>query len=430
MTDAALPEPLDLPRVLLAGDVAARPDGIERALTRAGLRVVEAGERDAEPRPDAVLLTMNGGARESLADLLLAEADSPPHIVLFSVPGDPDLPGLALELGAADAMAAPAHLPELCARIHARIRDRQAPRRTGYEREAREALESLVTESRRALLPDEIVLALVRRLARAFDLAGCAYLTAEPGQRGRIVAEVGAAPDPEGLDLRAYPEVLEAVRTRRPATMVAPGPGPTIVLPVGEPVPHGVLLLHTRPDRPPLAAAQLALAGSLGEAAAQALVPTARGETAAALERRLHEEYERARRYALTFSLVLVTVDAMEDAVRRLDDEAGGRLVADVLAELRRVLRLPDFVSRYTGEGFAIVLPETDVVGAKRSVNRIRERLGSLPVDVGGRRTALSAGIVGFPHPAVTQADDMFALVEAALRRGRAQVGERIGVAE
>ena len=41
-----------------------------------------------------------------------------------------------------------------------------------------------------------------------------------------------------------------------------------------------------------------------------------------------------------------------------------------------------------------------------------------------------SAGIVTYPHPAVTQADDMFALVEAALARGKAQVGERVGVAD
>ena len=42
----------------------------------------------------------------------------------------------------------------------------------------------------------------------------------------------------------------------------------------------------------------------------------------------------------------------------------------------------------------------------------------------------LSAGIVTFPHPAVTQPDDLFALVEAALARGKAQVGERVGVAD
>ncbi|HYC33760.1 MAG TPA: GGDEF domain-containing protein, partial [Gemmatimonadales bacterium] len=386
------------------------------------------GSTDTGTPADALLITVNGGARASLGGLL-ADTDSPPRIVVFATPGDPDLPGMALGLGAADAMAAPVHLPELCARIHARIRDRQAPRRSAYERESREALERLVSEARRTLLPDEVVLAMLRRLVRAFGLAGAAYLGAEPDGRGRVVAEVGRPSDADGLDLREWPEVLEALQTRRPTTMTQSGAGPTIVLPVGEPASHAVLLLRTEADRP-LAPAQLALAGSLGEAAARAMVPSAHGEAAAGLERRLQEEYERARRYALTFSLVLVTVDALEESVRRLDEEAGGRLVAEMLGELRRVLRLPDFVSRYTTEGFAILLPETDVAGARRSLQRIRERLAMMPLEPEGRRAALSAGIVGFPHPAVTQADDMFALVEAALRRGRAQVGERVGVAE
>jgi hypothetical protein len=42
----------------------------------------------------------------------------------------------------------------------------------------------------------------------------------------------------------------------------------------------------------------------------------------------------------------------------------------------------------------------------------------------------VSAGIVAYPHPAVTVPDDLFALVEAALRRGQAQSGERIGIAD
>jgi hypothetical protein len=52
-------------------------------------------------------------------------------------------------------------------------------------------------------------------------------------------------------------------------------------------------------------------------------------------------------------------------------------------------------------------------------VTRLRERLAGV-----------SAGIVAYPHPAVTAPDDLFALVEAALRRGRLQSGERTGIAE
>ena len=91
----------------------------------------------------------------------------------------------------------------------------------------------------------------------------------------------------------------------------------------------------------------------------------------------------------------------------------------ETAVRLRRELRLPDFVSGYGAGDFAAVLPETGADGARRTVIRIRERIGGI-----------SAGIVAYPHPAVTVPDDLFALVEAALRRGQAQSGERIGVAE
>jgi GGDEF domain-containing protein len=152
-------------------------------------------------------------------------------------------------------------------------------------------------------------------------------------------------------------------------------------------------------------------AGRGGAAATRPLSPPT-------LDRRLQEELERARRYSLSFSLVLldVAVPAEEESV---DAAAGERQRLEIGTRLRRELRLPDFVSSYgTGE-FAIVLPETGADGARRSVARIGERLAGV-----------SAGIVAFPHPAVTVPDDMFALVEAALRRGQAQGGERVGVAE
>ena len=40
-----------------------------------------------------------------------------------------------------------------------------------------------------------------------------------------------------------------------------------------------------------------------------------------------------------------------------------------------------------------------------------------------------SAGIVTYPHPAVSQTEELYAMAEAALMRGKAQSGERIGVA-
>jgi PleD family two-component response regulator len=449
----ALVEPLARPRILLSGDVAARPDGLERALTRAGFQLTESSAGEQEP-PDAVLLTLSGAGEAELAALDLHPPESPPLLVLFAAAAS-EAPAAALARGADDAMAAPISFPELYARLHARIRDRQAPRRTLRETRIRQSLEALVAQSQASLRPEEVVLALVRRLARAFDLARCSLVVTTPGpDQGQIVAEASGTHGAEDrIDLTRYPEIGEAIRTCRPVAMPevdAPAGNrnpTTMVLPV--PSPNGVtgvLLLRTREAQPWLSSVQLEFAGSLAQAAARALDTTVArdrngrrisstlvtiGGTAAALtlERRLAEEYERARRYSLSFSLVLFGVNGSNGAAQSAEPVVELDLVQDVESRLRRELRLPDFVSRYGAGEIAAVLPETGSEGARRSVYRVRQRLsaGAAPDKPSSR---LAAGIVTYPHPSVTQADDLLALVETALVRGRAQVEERIGVAE
>jgi two-component system, cell cycle response regulator len=288
------------PKVLLLGDASARPAGLERALTRAGFQLVEREGAATEPQADAVLITLASVDGESLADLVppgSAETSPlPPRIVLLST-SDPDGPATALTHGAADALAAPVHLPELCARLHARIRE--------------------------------------------------------------------AAPLSNGTE---------------------PGQAPA----------------RTGPK-----------------------------ETEEALDRRVQEEFARARRYSLSFSLVLLGMDELAGLSERLGAEAADRRRREVGGVLRRELRLPDFVVPYGVDEFAIVLPETDQNGARQSVTRIRERLAAVPFEGDPREETprFSAGIVTYPHPAAVQTDDLFALVEAALVRGKAQSGERIGVA-
>lgn len=149
------------------------------------------------------------------------------------------------------------------------------------------------------------------------------------------------------------------------------------------------------------------------------------------LGHRVQEEFERARRYSLSFSLVLLGIDELQGSEERLGVEAATRLRGEVSRTLRRELRVPDLVVPYGLHEFAIVLPETGESGARQSVVRVRERLTSLPFEGDPRleATRFSAGIVTFPHPAAQQPDDLFAMAEAALLRGRAQSIERIGVA-
>jgi len=422
-------ESLARPRLLLTGDAAARPNGLERALTRAGFHIGETPGNAAELPPDAILTTLPAADFDHLSQILASASAEPPRVIVFAT-DDRDSPTAALALGAADALAAPVHLPDLCARLFARIRERQAPFRTPVETRIRDSLRELVEQARSPLQPEEIVLTLVRRLARALQLTHCAFVATQPeADRGRVIAlHDDPRPERSHLDLTQYPEIEEAVRTRRALAVTDTHSGtgsPTTVVPVVlDDTVRGVLLLRGQDSSPILGASQLAMAASLAEAAARALeagsgrnggAPPTAGPT---LERRLLEELERARRYSLSLSLVLLDMDLPAGA-DPADLEVRDRHVRETSTEIRRALRLPDFVSGYGDGAFAIVLPETAADGARRSVLRLRERLPSP-----------SAGIAAYPHPAVTTPDDLFVLVEAALRRGRAQSGERIGVAD
>src|SRR2546426_2248725 len=92
-----------------------------------------------------------------------------------------------------------------------------------------------------------------------------------------------------------------------------------------------------------------------------------------ALDRRLRDEFERARRYSLRFALVLLDIDRLREVNERLGQAAGDRVLAEFGAVMQREIRAPDFVARYGGDEFALILPETDGEGGRRFGDRLRQ---------------------------------------------------------
>src|SRR2546430_8076569 len=117
------------------------------------------------------------------------------------------------------------------------------------------------------------------------------------------------------------------------------------------------------------------------------------------LDRRLRDEFERARRYSLRFALVVIDVDRLRDINERLGQQAGDRVLAELGAMMQREIRAPDFVARYGGDEFALVLPETDTQGGRHFVERLRQMLArhTFPDLPRGQVLSLTAGVVAFP---------------------------------
>ena len=470
-------------QVVLIGDPALRPDGLERALVRAGYQVTDVpypgpGESlGVEGAPDFVILsagfpdaaTVGVQVRRLVGEAALGSA---PVLALVGAGGTQAITE-ALRAGARDAVSGPVSLEELLARLelHARLRAEVVEARDALQ--SRDLLFDIFQEVSAALRADEIFQTLVRRVGQAFGLAHCSFVLTAPGEeKGRVVAvyENPAIRDLR-VELERYPEILEAIRTERPVVIHDVHEHPlfesirrhwssqqldvTVQAAVALPVfvqgrAAGVFFLRTEKGDPELRPEHVAFANTIAQAAARVLEneerrsaiyrrqisagatdPLTGCASLDALDRRVRDEFERARRYALRFALVLVDIDRLREVNDRFGQSAGDRLLAELGRILQREIRAPDFVARYGGDEFALILPETDGPGGRQFVERLRQVLSHHTfADLGpGREPSISAGVAGFPHTDVLRPEDLFTLAENALQKGKTSEPDRIGLA-
>lgn len=111
-------------------------------------------------------------------------------------------------------------------------------------------------------------------------------------------------------------------------------------------------------------------------------------------EEMLNTEWKRGSRNALPLSVLLGDVDHFKKYNDTYGHAVGDMVLKRVATTLNTGMRPSDLAARYGGEEFVIVLPETDVEGAKVVGERLRVAIESMVVDHGdGRQSNVTISI-------------------------------------
>lgn len=145
---------------------------------------------------------------------------------------------------------------------------------------------------------------------------------------------------------------------------------------------------------------------------------------------RLEAELSRARRYGSNLALLILDLDHFKRINDRHGHQIGDRALVRVAQLLSSdLLRRIDVVGRYGGEEFAVMLPETDLEGARTVAERIRVAIERtvLHLDDGGvvRMTA-SFGVAVRESHAVDTLDALVRRADGALYRAKENGRNRV----
>ncbi len=472
----AVAQPLTGVKVLVADDDAALVNTLTFILREQGAQVVSLpnGEHLLEQleadTPDLLLLDIMMPKVDGLELLRRIKHDPRwtdlPVLMVSSMPPEEGTVR-SFGLGAADFVPKPFRVRELMARIEAHVERGKALRAARDEAQSRAKMVDILHEVTDSLKPDEIYHILARRVARALSKSRCSLVLAKPGDvYGTVVA---AYENPMLRNLRIqlgrYPEILKALETDRPVIVedVATDPlfaevragwerdgiavqiGSVVALPFrmrGEQ--SGVLFLRTAHGETALTGADAQFADTVIKAAVAAIEKAhdfanivsdkerlehlaSHDALTGCLNRRaliemLEREWDRARRYSLVLTALMIDLDHFKQVNDTQGHLAGDSVLRQVGDLLRRELRSVDTVGRYGGEEFVIILPETALHGATIFAERVRQRIQAINFGTPTQAITItvSIGVASVPDERATSTETFLALADAALYRAKA----------
>ncbi|MDI6735409.1 MAG: diguanylate cyclase [bacterium] len=110
-------------------------------------------------------------------------------------------------------------------------------------------------------------------------------------------------------------------------------------------------------------------------------------------EKFFDKEYELAVRYNQPLSLIMLDFDHLKHFNDTYGHEAGNRLIKAVAQSIQRNVRKTDWVTRFGGDEFAIIMPQTNQEGALLVGEKVRQAIAEREMVFGGHTYRLTASL-------------------------------------
>ncbi|MEE9613466.1 MAG: diguanylate cyclase [Thermodesulfobacteriota bacterium] len=453
-------------RVLIVGDDREASDRLKGLLGVHGYATrQEPPGRDVlgvidEWRPAVVLLDIAPPEMEGGELCEMTKSVSPPNrpsIVVTFNKGDRGVIEDGISFGADDFLMKPVNERELVTTVGAQIRIREIYSHILEDKKNLETVLAISGAVSSTMDSSKVLDIIVKKVAEITDAVRCSIVLITKDTEGKVLASHDEPIKGDlKIDLSKYPEIKEVMATRHPLALEDMAEHPLmsgvtehmeqlkgmsiLVVPlVFNKEVLGTLFLRAMRFKKGFTRREIELCRSVASASYNAirnvqlfekiqkekehLKEMAITDQLTSLYNhsffytRLEEEFQRAVRYSIPLSLIMMDIDDFKKINDNYGHRTGDLVLKEIGTMIKNCVRKTDIVARYGGEEFSVVLPQTTLEGAAEEAERIREFIGkhNRYVRVGKENITVSMGVASYPAEGVTDAEDLVNLADKAL---------------